>query len=112
MLLWEEAEPEDGGCYKDHSPVRAALQCSDQCLALQKPLHLSIPPGYATTQLFHLSDPKKILVTVNPHGLKCVSSPKLSAISDHILQLPTSPAWQVATGSISECVITHIKEGD
>lgn len=49
---------------------------------------------------------------MNPHGLKSVSSPKLPAISDHILQLPTSLAWQVATGSISECVIARIKEGD
>lgn len=37
-----------------------------------------------------------------------VSSPKPSAISDHILQLPTSPVWQVATASISECVMCNL----
>lgn len=98
------------------SAVKAdgALQCSGECLVLQKSLHLWTPPGYATTplQLFYLYDPKDVLTRVNPHGLKSVSSPKLSAISDHILQLPTSPAWQVVTGSISDCVILHIKEGD
>lgn len=43
-----------------------------------------------------------------------VFSPKLSAISDHILQplSLTSAAWQVATGSISECVTPHVEAGD
>lgn len=106
---------EDGGWHKGHSVQSGQMwPCSAlvESQVLHKSLYLWIPPGYATTQLFYLYDSRKILIRVNPHGLKSVSSPKLPAISDHILQLSTSPAWQVATGSISECVIAHIKEGD
>lgn len=121
LFLWEEAEPQRMGA------ATRTTQCSQgrwgpallwwvsgsaEAPASLNSARLCHNPSVLLPCVLLCCDSKKILIRVNPHGLKSVSSPKLAAISDHILQLPTSPAWQVATGSISECVIPHIKEGD